>query len=332
MSLAPITPKTTTFVSQIPKEILENPAIISAISLLPSHYNFEIHKSIWRILDMSKQLKKSKILVGLQFPEGLLMFSTLIADILENFTGCECIILGDVTYGACCIDDLSIKELQGDFLIHYGHSCLVPINETAVKTLYVFVEIKMDLQHFIQTFELNFPQKSEKLFLLGTIQFNSMIFEAKATLEAKGYTSLIISQEKPRSAGEVLGCTAPVLEEKAIVIFICDGRFHMEAVMIRNPTASFFQYNPYTKKLTIETYDNEKMMELRKKAIEISRKGKRVCVIFGVLGRQGNTHILERLESNLREKNMEYTVLLNSEINVAQLTLLDKYNSIKQIK
>lgn len=64
--------------------------------------------------------------VALQFPEGLQMYAMMIADILEAFTPAEhCIILGDVTYGACCVDDLSAEALGADFLVHYGHSCLV---------------------------------------------------------------------------------------------------------------------------------------------------------------------------------------------------------------
>lgn len=47
----------------------------------------------------------------MQFPEGLLMYSCLISDIIEKFTDSECTILGDVTYGACCIDDISAKLL-----------------------------------------------------------------------------------------------------------------------------------------------------------------------------------------------------------------------------
>ena len=323
MALAEKVKIQTTYISQIPAEILENKALNKAISLLPSHYNFEIHKSIWRILELKKQLKKPNLLIGLQFPEGLLTFSCLITDIIESFTDSECIILGDVTYGACCIDDLTIKELNGDFLIHYGHSCLVPINETCIKTLYVFVEIKIDLEHFVKTFLLNFPLKTQRFFLLGTIQFNSAIFEARALLEKEGYINLVIPQEKPRSSGEVLGCTSPVLEENAVVVFVCDGRFHMEAVMIRNPSAKFYQYNPYTKILSIEEYDIEKMMENRQTAIKKSF-GKRVCIIFGVLGRQGNLNILQRLEDCLKGKGFEYTVLMNSEVNVQQLNLLDK--------
>lgn len=75
-------------------------------------------------------------------------------------------------------------------------------------------------------------------------------------LEKAGYTSIIIPQEKPRSGGEVLGCTSPTLpvEENNQVIFFCDGRFHMEATMIANPKFVFYQYNPYTREITIEQY------------------------------------------------------------------------------
>jgi 2-(3-amino-3-carboxypropyl)histidine synthase len=55
------------------------------------------------------------------------VFSTLIADIISKFALVDCLILGDVTYGACCVDDLASKALDCDFIVHYGHSCLVPI-------------------------------------------------------------------------------------------------------------------------------------------------------------------------------------------------------------
>jgi len=106
-------------------------------------------------------------------PEGLLMYSCLIADILQKFAKCECIIMGDITYGACCIEDVLSKELNADLLIHYGkqqdhfstiegHSCLIPITETKIKTLYVFVEIGIDLNHFVKTIQHNFQDKETR--------------------------------------------------------------------------------------------------------------------------------------------------------------------------
>ncbi len=93
------------------------------------------------------------------------------------------------------------------------------------------------------------------LVLMGTVQFNSVMSQLKGAFEQKG-VSVKVPQVKPRSQGEVLGCTSPVLEEKSgSVVFICDGRFHMEAAMIANPTLQFFQYNPYNKAFTKEAYD-----------------------------------------------------------------------------
>jgi len=48
----------------------------------------------------------------------------MISDILQEITGCECTILADVTYGACCVDDITAHSMGADLLIHYGKSCL----------------------------------------------------------------------------------------------------------------------------------------------------------------------------------------------------------------
>ena len=32
--------------------------------------------------------------------------------------------MGDVTYGACCVDDFTATALDCDLMVHYGHSCL----------------------------------------------------------------------------------------------------------------------------------------------------------------------------------------------------------------
>lgn len=127
----------------MPEEILHDAAIGEAMKQLPSNYNFEIRKSIWKIRAAGAKR------VALQFPEGLLLYACLIADILTQFTGAECIIMGDVTFGACCVDDLGAAALGADFMVHYGHSCLVPIDQTTstVKMLYVFVDIAFDISH-----------------------------------------------------------------------------------------------------------------------------------------------------------------------------------------
>ena len=325
----------------IPDSILQNPLLNQAIETqLPKNYNFEIHKTIWKI----EENKSSN--VALQFPEGLLVYACIISDIIEAFTDAKTIVLGDVTYGACCVDDLTAQTLGCDYLIHYGHSCLVPIQSTVIKCLYVFVEIQIDVSHLVKTIERNWGQnnlnvkeitkqmadvnidessdmnresKTEicsdrenktnqggngettkdmntmlvsskgqqvHIALMGTVQFIAALYEAKARFDREQNSNLIITipQAHPLSGGEVLGCTSPVLEFRKeagssgydLMIFVADGRFHLESALIHNPDLPAFRYNPYDQRITKEEYDHASMFKYRKAAIEKARGGRKL--------------------------------------------------------
>ena len=125
--------------------------MIHATQVIPANYEYELIKTVLKVIkakhefigkerEAGRSMPKS-YKVSLQFPEGLLLHSTLIADIVSTFCSehavegslpVECLILGDVTYGACCIDDLASKKLGCQFIVHYGHSCLVPIPEMTI--------------------------------------------------------------------------------------------------------------------------------------------------------------------------------------------------------
>lgn len=63
--------------------------------------------------------------------------------------------------------------------------------------------------------------------------------------------------------GETLGCTSAKLNDCDCIVFVADGRFHLEAAMIQNPDIPAFRYDPYSKVLTSEGYDTLKMKDLR---------------------------------------------------------------------
>lgn len=224
--------------SQVPAEISQDPDILDALRCLPSNYNFEVPKTIWRI----RQLKARR--VALQFPEGLLIFAFPIADILERFTDdCDVVILGDVTYGACCVDDFTARALGADLMVHYGHSCLIPVDQMkGLKMLYVFVDIKIDVLHLVETVKLNWRPGTTPFALVSTIQFVATIQAVAAELRAAGYTAKV-PQIRPLSPGEILGCTAPKVDDDVeAVIYVGDGRFHLEAIMIANPNIKAYRY------------------------------------------------------------------------------------------
>ncbi|ORY93545.1 putative diphthamide synthesis protein-domain-containing protein [Syncephalastrum racemosum] len=314
---------TTRVANQIPDEIMNDPLLKRAVEeQLPANYNFEIYKSVWRIR------KAGAKKVAIQMPEGLLMFACVISDILEIFCQVETLIMGDVTYGACCVDDYTARALGCDFLLHYGHSCLVPVDVTPINTLYVFVDIGIDTQHFIDTVKRNF-ESGKKLVLVGTIQFVAALQSVRETLQ-QDYT-VVIPQSKPLSPGEILGCTSPKVPDMDAIIYLGDGRFHLESIMIHNPEIPAFQYNPYDKRITRERYDHQEMQSVRKHAVDMARRAKKFGLILGTLGRQGKPQIMEYLEKNIHENGKDSVNVLLSEIfpsKLAQFTDVDAWIQI----
>ncbi|KAL1635621.1 Diphthamide biosynthesis protein 1 [Neofusicoccum ribis] len=319
---------------------IQDPDINAAISLLPSNYNFEIHKTIHRIRQNGHKS------VALQLPEGLLLFATTISDILTQFCpGITTTIMGDVTYGACCIDDFTARALGCDLLVHYAHSCLIPVAVTKIATLYVFVSIGIDTTHLLDTIVRNFsPGKT--IAMVGTIQFNATIHGIAPQLRREGY-NILVPQIMPLSKGEILGCTSPRFSapkktqpatllssatangsakdaplEADCLLYLGDGRFHLESAQIHNPHLPSYRYDPYSRRLTHETYAHTEMYALRAAAIASARKARRWGLILGALGRQGNPHTLTLIENHLRAKGIPCLKILLSEIFPGKLQLM----------
>ncbi|KAF8420419.1 diphthamide biosynthesis protein 1 [Tirmania nivea] len=299
----------------IPPEILHDPALAAASALLPANYNFELPKTIWSIRRSGARR------VALQLPEGLQLFACTLCDIIGAFcAGVETLVMGDVTYGACCVDDFTARALGCDMLVHYAHSCLVPVDVTAIRVLYVFVTIAIDQPHLLATIVRNWAPPAT-LALVATIQFNPAVHALRAPLERAGYT-VVIPQAAPLSKGEVLGCTAPPIPQADALVYVGDGRFHLESAMIQNPALPAFRYDPYARRLTREAYGHGEMHAQRRAAIAAARAAAKWGLVLGTLGRQGNVHTLRLLERALAARGTPFVRVALSEIFPAKLALM----------
>ena len=135
----------------------------------------------------------------------------------------------------------------------------------------------------------------------------------------------MIPQISPLSKGEILGCTSPRLSSDAnvdLILYLGDGRFHLESAMIHNPSLPAYRYDPYSRKLTREMYDHDEMQDLRRHAITTARKARKWGLILGSLGRQGNPHTMTLIESHLNSQGTPFVNLLLSEIFPGKLALM----------
>ena len=85
-------------------------------------------------------------------------------------------------------------------MVHYGHSCLIPIQRTQIPILYVFVELHINVDHLVSTIHANVPEDN-RIALLGTIQFSQAIHQAAAKLQSF-YPEVLIPQVPLFSAND----------------------------------------------------------------------------------------------------------------------------------
>ncbi|CAK9003027.1 unnamed protein product [Durusdinium trenchii] len=304
----------------VPEEISQNQELNAAIAAcLPRTHDFEVHRCIWKLRRAAARH------VGLQLPEGLQGWATALADLFSTFVPSveSTTIFGEANFGACCIDDLGATALGVDFLIHYGHSCLVPTDQTTVTTLYVHVEVEVDVAHLVDTVRHNFmPDK--RLAFMSSVQFSSGMLQAVEELR---------QEVKPLGVGETLGCTSPKVGDVDAVIFVCDGRFHLESAMIQNPhvRGSFFRYDPACFTLTREGFAHDELHAERRAAIAKAKDARLVGLILGTLGRQGSVGVLEEIEQLLQKRGVAHFIILLSEISPERLALMSKVDAWVQV-
>lgn len=97
--------------------------------------------SIYSITSTAATLKQSGYLrVALQFPDALLPDAPFVAAALEHvLPGAEVCILGDTSYGECCVDEVAAAHVDAEVVVHYGNACLSPTR--GMRVLYVFPRV-----------------------------------------------------------------------------------------------------------------------------------------------------------------------------------------------
>lgn len=133
-------------------------------------------------------------------------------------------------------------------------------------------------------------------------------------------------------SSKILGCTAPQVRCADVVVYIGDGRFHLEAAMIANPKLRAFKYDPYAKKLTEEFYNHERMLKTRHEAIQRAAKTDRYGLVLGTLGRQGRPNVLKTLQNRIEALGKKTVVILLSEIFPGKIELFEGIDAFIQVQ
>ena len=287
--------------------------------ILPRNYEFEVLKAKKRMEDLNSSN------LFFQLPEGTTKYFENLNKILgitsrslfSSSVSCQ------ITYGACCIQDCLAKYMGFSIVFHYGHSCLVSILNCITWIIYIFIEIKYDFSFLLESIEKIFCPEKDRISLTSTIQFSSELKLVKIFL-SQIFMILNIPQTKPLSPGEILGCTSYETEKNSGALYIGDGKFHVESVLLFNPNLKIVQFNPFKRSLVLLGFKFTETLSERVNFIENSLfLPRQVNLIFGILGRQGNIKILRTIQSLASQKRFKKSVYMATEIENDRLNVLN---------
>ncbi|QIX01983.1 hypothetical protein AMS68_007500 [Peltaster fructicola] len=94
-------------------------------------------------------------------------------------------ILGDTSYGACCVDEIAAEHAAADGVVHYGRSCLSPTQRLPV--IYVFTAKPLDHDAAVHTLMEAVSDQQAKLCLLADVPWQHHLQHLADRLRHAGY-------------------------------------------------------------------------------------------------------------------------------------------------
>lgn len=118
-----------------------------------------------------------------QINEGVDASQLSVEDVEERLC-----ILGDTSYGACCVDEVAAEHVDADVVVHYGRACLSPTGRLPV--IFVFTSKPLNMEQTIQSFKSTYSSLDEKVCLMADVPYQHHLHDLHQKLTAEGFTSV----------------------------------------------------------------------------------------------------------------------------------------------
>lgn len=100
----------------------------------------------------------------MQFPDGLIPFSNVILTaIQEKCRDTELFILGDTSYGSCCVDEVAAAHIDAEAIIHLGHACLSKVVRLPI--FYIFPSLNIQPNELAKEVESKCSDKTQQILV-----------------------------------------------------------------------------------------------------------------------------------------------------------------------
>ena len=117
-------------------------------------------------------------------------------------------ILGDTSYGACCVDEIAAEHIDADVVVHYGRSCLSPTSRLPV--IHVFTQQVLSLDAAEQAFKGHFPDPALKIVLASDVMYTKGLGRLYERLVQSGHVNIFLTSIIEDPSSPIPNRTVPI--------------------------------------------------------------------------------------------------------------------------
>ncbi|XP_069128208.1 2-(3-amino-3-carboxypropyl)histidine synthase subunit 2-like [Argopecten irradians] len=295
---------------------------------------YEVHRCVQWIQERKLQR------VALQFPDDLMCDAVSVTSVISKAVEGQVFILGDTSYGSCCIDEVAAQHYNADSLIHFGRTCLSPTQRLPV--LYVFGRARVDVEDCGGKFRELFPDTSSLIVMVYDTIYSQAINTIKGALETD-YHNLVFSvldipshcSADLQGQGDCVSCqrhgsnvtkcgrTFWLPAESSInsysMFYIGDESLTLTNLMMTFNTNTFYSYNPSTLIGRKESVNINRKLMKRFYMIEKAKDAHIVGIVVGTLGITDYLHIINRLKDIVKKSGKKSYTFVVGKLNPAKL-------------
>lgn len=281
--------------------------------------------------------------VALQFPDNLLVDSVAVAVEIERNTQAKVYILGDTSYGSCCVDEVAAEHVGAGCIVHYGSACLSPSKRLPL--MYIFEKRPVDVEKCVSSFRELYPDSQSHVILLYDVNYVHAIGDLRTVLQAE-YPNLVLSElvcegEQCYSLGHVkqkdsslshqehgqLVCqfgrqfslkSGLSLKDYSIFYIGQEGATLTNFMMTWN-RCSFCSFDPSTGTGRTESVHINRALMKRYYAIERAKDAAVVGILVGTLGVADYLTIIPQLKEAIHKAGKKCYMFAMGKLNVPKL-------------
>jgi diphthamide biosynthesis protein 2 len=243
----------------------------------------------------------------------------------ESDTDERLFVMGDTSYGACCVDEVAAEHVDADVVVHYGRSCLSPPSRLPV--IYVFTERPLDLEHLVATFRETYPDLEAKVVLMADIPYSHCVTPLHTLLQEAGYTnvhatSIVHDPSSPlpnRTIPQDAAERSDALREYAL-FHISDPPTSL-LLTLSSRVGSVHIYSTNTISPTADSADRSTAMSLRRRYALLTSLS--TTPVFGILintlSVKNYMHILAHVQRQITAAGKKYYTFVVGKVNAAKV-------------